>query len=57
MSPTNISIVIGPNLVWGTNPIPSLTALAEINSFTLLLITHCSEILPQTQKLLGSSSN
>jgi Rho GTPase-activating protein 1 len=47
MSPYNIAIVIGPNLAWDTNPTASLSALGEINTFTLLLLSHCSEIFPE----------
>ena len=50
MSPSNISIVIGPNLIWGTNPVASLAALGDINSFTFLLINHSSEIFPEQTK-------
>jgi Rho GTPase-activating protein 1 len=56
MSSSNISIVIGPNLVWSSSAVTNLTALTEINSFTLLLINNCSEIFQITQNsAIGST--
>lgn len=49
MTPNNLAIVLGPNLVWSSNEVASLVALTAINAFTLILITHCSEIFPETQ--------
>ena len=44
MSPVNMAIVFGPNLIWSTNETASLVSLGEINLFTSLLITHYGEI-------------
>ena len=43
MSPMNLAIVFGPNLIWGSNEIATLASLGEINLFTYLLIVHFSE--------------
>ena len=44
MTPMNLAIVFGPNLIWSSDEAASLTSLGEINTFTLLLIKHASEI-------------
>lgn len=44
MTPMNLAIVFGPNLIWSSDQAGGLTSLGEINTFTLLLINHFSEI-------------
>ena len=57
MSTFNISIVIGPNLAWSTNAVASLTALGEINAFTLLLLNHHMDIFKQNSELKAPTTN
>lgn len=40
MTPANLAIVLGPNLVWSQSEVASLTSIGEINSFVLLLINN-----------------
>lgn len=42
MTATNLAIVFGPNLVWSKSQAASLGAMAQINSFTLLLLENVS---------------
>ena len=44
MTPLNLAIVFGPNLIWSTNETASLVSLGEINTFTFLLIQHFDTI-------------
>ncbi len=44
MSSTNLSIVLGPNLLWSKNEIASLNSMSEINRFTLLIIDNYAEV-------------
>ena len=40
MTPANLAIVLGPNLVWSQSEVASLTSIGEINAFVLLLINN-----------------
>ena len=40
MTPANLAIVLGPNLVWSQSEVASLSSIGEINSFVLLLIKN-----------------
>lgn len=40
MTPSNLAIVLGPNLVWSQSEVASLTSIGEINTFVLLLINN-----------------
>lgn len=40
MNPSNVSIVIGPNLLWAADHAATLMSLGEINSFTYVLLTE-----------------
>lgn len=40
MTPANLAIVLGPNLVWSQSEVASLSSIGEINSFVLLLINN-----------------
>ena len=40
MTPSNLAIVFGPNLIWPKNDQVSLSSLAPINNFTQILIEH-----------------
>jgi len=44
MTPLNLAIVFGPNLVWSQSEAASLTSLGEVNTFTLILITNFDQI-------------
>ncbi|XP_006813091.1 rho GTPase-activating protein 8-like [Saccoglossus kowalevskii] len=44
MDAINLAIVFGPNLVWSTDTAASLTAMAQINTFTRALIEHYTDI-------------
>ena len=42
MTAKNLAIVFGPNLVWSKSQAASLDAMAQINSFTLLMLENVS---------------
>lgn len=42
MTATNLAIVFGPNLIWSKSQAASLDAMAQINSFTRLLLENVS---------------
>ena len=44
MTPLNLAIVFGPNLIWSTSEAASLTSLGEINTFTVILINNFDKI-------------
>jgi len=44
MNYSNISIVIGPNLLWAADQAATLMSLGEINSFTYLMLTQYAAI-------------
>jgi hypothetical protein len=48
MTPSNLAIVFGPNLVWHQEEQVSLTSLAPINQFTQILIEHAPTVFPTT---------
>ena len=42
MTAMNLAIVFGPNILWSKSQAASLDAMAQINSFTLLLLENVS---------------
>lgn len=40
MTSMNLAIVFGPNLMWSKSQAASLDAMAQVNSFTLLLLEN-----------------
>ena len=44
MTPNNIAIVIGPNLLWAADQAATLMSLGDINSFTQVMIIHHAKI-------------
>ena len=44
MTPSNLAIVFGPNLIWPKDDQVSLASLAPINTFTQVLIEHAQSI-------------
>ncbi|XP_065909987.1 rho GTPase-activating protein 1-like [Dysidea avara] len=59
MNPSNVSIVIGPNLLWAADQAATLMSLGEINSFTYILLTRYAAIFGSekltTQNVSSSS--
>ena len=47
MGSMNLAIVFGPNLLWSSDEVSSLTSLGEINTFTVLLLQHFSDLFDQ----------
>ncbi|XP_071791158.1 rho GTPase-activating protein 8-like [Asterias amurensis] len=52
MSPANISIVFGPNLVWPKNKAISLASLSQINSFVATLLYHYDHIFTRQAPMM-----
>jgi len=42
MTASNLAIVFGPNLLWSKSQAASLDAMAQINSFTRLMLENVS---------------
>lgn len=40
MTASNLAIVFGPNLEWGKDQATSLAAMAQINTFTCLMLEN-----------------
>ena len=40
MTPSNIAIVLGPNLLWSKNEAANLTSIGKVNTFALLLLQY-----------------
>lgn len=49
MTPSNLAIVFGPNLVWPRDEQVSLASLAPINTFTQVLIEHAPSVFLSTR--------
>jgi len=59
MNPSNISIVIGPNLLWAADQAATLMSLGEINSLTYVMLTQYAAIFGSeklTMQNVSSSS-
>jgi hypothetical protein len=55
MDANNLSIVVGPNLLWhpSRNLDASFSSLSQVGSLVTLIITHCPELFPEVASANG----
>ncbi|XP_048578546.1 rho GTPase-activating protein 8-like [Nematostella vectensis] len=54
MTASNLAIVFGPNLIWGRTAASSLDAMAQINTFTCLVLENTEYLFSEPETQAGS---